>query len=437
MIFRKGFWYILLRVVVLAALLVCLTYSYFQTKLTVTPIMIGVLLLISLTELSWYLQRQERNWLRFLQSIKHQDFNRTYQKQTSSKELGEAYNMITQSMEELQSSKQAEFRLLQTVLGHVSIAVVCFQDDGEIIFTNKAFDTLLNLPGLIHLDRLEKEYPNIYGVMTTMDGLHSEWIDHVDGQKLFVKTEVFKLQQKNHKLISLTDIRSSLEAKELESYQKLMQVMTHEIMNSATPVLSLIRVVNKKLIHGSELADLDVGDQRNIAISLNAIEERTAGILKFVEAYKKINKPITPHLESIDSKDLMETVAALMKSSAHIKFNFEDHLNDVLVLDQTLISQVLINLINNAKDAVKDVEDGRINIILRKNGDLAIMEVEDNGSGVSPKDSHQIFVPFYTTKKEGSGIGLALSRKIMKAHGGILAYSKVNEKTRFTMSIPQ
>ncbi|MFK7952573.1 MAG: PAS domain-containing sensor histidine kinase [Ekhidna sp.] len=436
MIFRKGFWFILVRVIVLVFLLAWLVYSYYNTELIVTPIMIGVLLLVAIIELNWYLQKQERNWVNFLQSIQYQDFNRSYQNQNLTKELAEAYKLITQSMEELQSSKQAEFRLLQTVLGHVSIAVVCFQDDGQIVFTNKAFDALLNLPGLINIDRLKREFPNIYEVLTSKDESLSEWIDHIDGQKLFAKVEVFKLQQRSHTLVSFTDIRSSLDAKELDSYQKLMRVMTHEIMNSATPVLSLIRVVNKKMISESGLTTLELQDQQNIATSLQAIEERTAGILKFVESYKKINKPIKPHLESVHSAELVQMINTLMKPSSNIVLEVKDDLNDDIVIDRTLISQVLINLIKNAEEAVSDIRNGKIEVTLRGYFDNVIIDVADNGAGVSSKDLHQIFVPFYTTKLDGSGIGLALSRKIIKAHSGVLEYTRVENKTRFTISIP-
>lgn len=437
MIFKSNFFPILIRVILIVALAWGLAYSYFETELSITPFMFGVLTLIVALELTWHLRKQERSWADFLLSIKYRDFNRAYQKRTTSGELREAYDLITQTMEELQSSKQTEFQLLQTVLGHVSIAVGCYKEDGEVIFTNKAFDGLLDLPGLIHIDRLQSEYPKIHQVMVAKEGAPSEWIDHSNGQKLFAKTESFKLKGIGHKLISLTDIRSSLDAKELESYQKLMQVMTHEIMNSTTPILSLIRVVNKKLINDSKLIALDAKDQQNVSISLNAIEERTSGMLKFVEAYKQINRPIQPHLESIESKDFAASISSLMTPETRVELVVIDKMRSIMVIDRTLISQVLINLIKNALDAVKESEDPRVVITISSEIKIACIEVEDNGPGVASKAAHQIFVPFYTTKPAGSGIGLALSRNIAKAHGGLLEYARVNDKTRFTVRLPQ
>ncbi len=435
MIFKKSFFLILIRVLFIVGLATGMVYTHLSTDLSITPVMFGVLMVIMVLELSWHLQKQERNWTRFLQSIEFGDFNRSYQKYTNSAELEKAYELITTKMESLLTNKEAEFKLLQTVLRHVSIAVVCYKDDGEVVFTNKAFNLLLELPGLIHIERLKEPYPLIHRVMISEERAPSEWIDHKNGQKLFIKIESFKLKGKEHRLASLTDIRSSLDAKELDSYQKLMRVMTHEIMNSTTPILSLIRVVNKKLIREEELAELDAKSQKNVAVSLNAIEERTSGMLKFVEAYKQINRPIEPHYEPVDSTDLLNSVASLMASPSLVEFTVTDELRETVSLDRSLMTQVLINLVTNAMDAVKDVDAPRVSIKAARNGDHISFEVWDNGPGVPDKSAQEIFVPFFTTKAEGSGIGLALSRKIIRAHGGVIVYNRIEQKTRFIINL--
>lgn len=437
MIFNKGFFHIIIRVLLIVALSIAMVYSYLQTELSITPIMFGVLILLTAIELTWRLHRQERNWASFLHSVKYGDFNRAYQNQTNAKELQEAYELITQSMETLQTNKEAEFRMLQTVLRHVSIAVICFKEDGVVVFTNKAFDTLLDIPEIIHTDRLAELYPKIHEVITNKEEAPAEWIDHANGEKLFVRTESFKLKGKAHRLVSLTDIRSSLDAKELESYQKLMRVMTHEIMNSTTPILSLIRVVNKKLIKDDELLPLNAKDQKNIAISLNAIEERTSGMLKFVEAYKQINRPIKPHFESVESRVLVDAITSLMTPEKEISFAVNDQVEGPVFLDRALISQVLINLLKNAVDALHGIDKPTLQITFAIADELVQIEVEDNGPGVADHALQEIFVPFYTTKSEGSGIGLALSRNIARAHGGSLVYTRVDDKTQFTLSLPQ
>ncbi len=437
MIFRKGFLLILIRVMLIVALAIGMVYSYLETEFSITPVMFGVLMLIVMLELTWRLNSQERNWASFLQSVQYGDFNRTYQHKTNSKELQTAFQLITDQMEALQTNREAEFRLLQTVLRHVSVAVVCYKENGEVVFTNKAFNTLLDISSLIHVDQLKASFPKIHQTMTSSGASPSEWIDHKNGQKLFIKTESFKLKGTAHKLASLTDIRSSLDAKELDSYQNLMRVMTHEIMNSTTPILSLIRVVNKKLINEQALVALDTKDQKNVAISLNAIEERTSGMLKFVEAYKQINRPIEPHLEFADSRVLIDSVMTLMASDSKVEVALKDELNAPILVDRNLITQVLINLVKNALDALKDTAKPQLNITAGSTDDRICITVEDNGLGVPESAIQEIFIPFYTTKAEGSGIGLALSRKIVRAHGGQLSYSRVNDKTLFTVSLPK
>lgn len=427
---------IFIRVILIVALAIGMVYTYLQTALSITPAMFGALILIVALELTWRLQKQERNWASFLQSVKYGDFNRTYQNQTNSRELRQAYDLITESMETLQTNREAEFRLLQTVLRHVSIAVICYRDSGEVIFTNKAFNTLLKLSDFIHIDRLREEHPKVHQVMVSEEGTPAEWIDHDNGQKLFIKTESFKLKGKAHRLASLTDIRSSLDAKELESYQKLMRVMTHEIMNSTTPILSLIRVVNKKLIRDEEILTLDPKGQKNVAISLNAIEERTAGMLKFVEAYKQINRSVKPHPEPVESKAFIDSVTSLMMPEAAVDLTVKDQVNSTLMLDRSLMTQVLINLVKNALDAVKGIEDPKVIITASESDKGVHIEVSDNGPGVAAKAIPEIFVPFYTTKPEGSGIGLALSRKIVRAHGGVLEYDREKDLTTFRIDLP-
>lgn len=436
MIFKKGFLLILIRVLLIVALAFGLVYTRYETELSITPVVFGVCIFIVTMELAWRLHSQERNWAHFLQSVKYGDFNRAYQKKTNSKELQEAYELITESMETLHTNKEAEFRLLQTVLRHVSVAVICYKADGDVVFTNKAFNQLLDISGgFIHIDKLQEAFPKIHQVMVAEGSNPSEWIDHANDQKLFIRTEPFKLKGVAHRLTSLTDIRSSLEVKELESYQKLMRVMTHEIMNSTTPILSLIRVVNQKLIKDTALVSLDTKDQKNVAKSLSAIEERTGGMLKFVEAYKQINRPIQPHIEPVESKDLLDSITSLMTLDAKIELRVKDEFNNTLQIDRALMTQVLINLVKNAQDAIKDIESPKIQIHMSSASDHVYITIEDNGPGVPDHAIKEIFVPFFTTKAEGSGIGLALSRNIVRAHGGSLVYSRESGRTRFGVEL--
>lgn len=437
MIFNKRFLLILLRVLNILAFSLAMAYTAIETDLSITPYMFGGLLLIAVLELTWWLQKQERTWAQFLQSVKYGDFNRAYQRKTNSKELEEAYDLISESMEVLKTNREAEFRLLQTVLRHISVAVVCFKESGEIVFTNKTFNELLDIQGLSKIDVLKNAAPHIYKVLNTDEELPSEWLDHENGKKLLIKTERFRLKGQKLRLASITDIRSSLERKELESYQNLMRVMTHEIMNSTTPVLSLIRVVNNKLIKDDALEILSPKDQMNTAKSLSVIEERTAGILKFVEAYKQINKSVNPQLETVDLNEFVQTVITLLDESVKVNLSPGHSENSLLNIDRSLMTQVLINLIKNAHDAVNTIPNPEICIRLISTSTSTQIIIEDNGPGINKAALNEIFVPFFTSKQNGSGIGLAISKKIVIAHSGQLYYQRRDGLTQFIIELPQ
>lgn len=208
-------------------------------------------------------------------------------------------------------------------------------------------------------------------------------------------------------------------------------------MNSTTPILSLVRVVNHKLINGEKLNELSEKDQRNTTKSLMAIEERTDGVLQFVNAYKQINKPLEPKYSSVKSKDLVSDIVGLLTFPGELDFKVEDEVQGELWIDKQLITQVLINLVKNAAEALTNANEPMISLFIKQAEANIEIVVQDNGSGVPIDKVKEIFVPFYTTKKTGSGIGLALSKNIALAHGGSLIYLRENDNTNFKLLIPQ
>lgn len=429
---------ILIRVVILTACLVGGVYSYFQTDYVITPIMFGIFALIAVIEMTWHLQRLERSWSQFLLSIRHRDFNRNYVNQTESGQLDEAFELITESFEQLKTEKQAEDRLLQMVLGHISIGLFCYRTNGEIVFSSKAIKTMLGFETFIKIENLRDRFPDIYTLFTSDRSVDAEVVEGIGEQRILIKIETFTLQKEDYRLVSMTDIRSTLDANELDSYQKLMSVMTHEIMNSATPILSLIQVVNEKLVDRGQLKSLGTKDQKNIAISMHAIEARTRGMMKFVEAYREINKEFNPVYESVHTSALIDQAGPLLISQSNVSITVDDRVGMDVKIDTNLIVQVIINLVKNAIYAVREVKNPAVSLRLGKDATDLIIIVNDNGPGIGPENVNKVFIPFYTTRPDGSGIGLALSRKIAKAHGGRLWYSRTEDgTTHFQLVLPQ
>jgi len=437
MIFSKGFLLILLRVVLIVILAFAIVYTYNETDLKVTPYMLGGLLLIITIELTWRLFQQERTWAQFLNSIEFEDFNRAYQYKTNNKELRDAYGIISARLEEIKTDRAAEFRLLQTVLKHIGVAVICFEKSGMVLFANMSFNQLLNIEGVSDIKHLANHNESLYEALVNNSSNSTDWVIHGVDQQLAIRVEEFKLKGKSMKLASLTNIKSALELQELASYQKLLRVMTHEIMNSTTPILSLVRVVNHKLINDEKLNELSEKDQRNTAKSLMAIEERTDGVLQFVNAYKQINKPLEPKCSSVNSKDLVSDIVDLLTFPGELNFKVKDEVQGELWIDKQLITQVLINLIKNAAEALTNANEPMISLFIKQAEANIEIVVQDNGSGVPLDKAKEIFVPFYTTKKTGSGIGLALSKNIALAHGGSLTYLRENDYTNFKLLFPQ
>lgn len=437
MIFKKSLFDVLLRVVILAIFIAGALYNYLQTDYVVGPIMFMVLTILSMTEMVWYLQRLQRNWSQFLLSIKHQDFNRNYHHGSEHKELFEAYDLISSSFEKLKQEKHADHRLLQTVLGHIPVGLCCIDSLGNIVFENKALKTLIGLELIRNISTLELEFSALHEAITNNESLSGIVINGKAGQRILLKTDSFSLKGTPYKLVSITDIKSTLDTHELNSYQQLMRVMTHEIMNSATPVLALVQVVNAKLVGGEMLNKLDDKAQKNIAISLKAIETRTQGILKFVESYRKINRDFSPIEESVNPQTLIDQLMPMTQKS-NISVAIENNIEHDIRIDVNLMSQVLINLMQNAADALKGTQNPAINITFNQSDNEFQFIIKDNGPGVHPENTSNIFIPFFTTKTDGSGIGLALSRKIIKAHGGILSYQRLDDGwTQFCISIPK
>lgn len=437
MIYSKSGLLILLRVVILSGFIAGAVISYFKTHFVVTPTMFIILTLISICELTWHLQKLQRSWARFLLSIQHNDFNRNYNDQKEFRELNEAYNLITESFENLSVQKHADYQLLQTVSEHIQIGLICYLKNGEIIFANRAIKSMLGIETFLNVESLREGSIDIHNYLVSNKAVTSALVKGSNEQRILIKTEAFALQNQTYRLASLYDIRSTLDTNELESYQKLMGVMTHEIMNSTTPILSLIQVVNKKLVYEEKLNPLPSIDQKNVAISLKAIELRTSGMLRFVEAYRKINKDIKPRLERISTKSLIDPIVALTINQSKASFSSKDQVAQDLMIDPDLISQVIINLLKNAEEATLNIEKAVIRLFLEISGNDLSIVIEDNGPGIPAGNLTQVFVPFYTTKSSGSGIGLALSRRIIKVHGGSLNYRRTEQgTTQFRILLP-
>ncbi len=244
-------------------------------------------------------------------------------------------------------------------------------------------------------------------------------------------------------MISYQNVNEAIDKTESQAWQKLLSVLTHEIMNSITPISSLTSTLREILDHDMTKTDnhyeLQSEGAEDLREGLTTIENRSKGLIKFIDAYREYTSLPHPKIKSIRVKDLLEKVAQFMKpelKKTSIQFGYHCESEYITIQgDEEMIEQVLINLIKNAIEALESSTDPRIELNGAFRDNAVSIDVIDNGSGIIPEAIERIFIPFFTTKKTGSGIGLALSRQIMQMHNGSLTVkSEPDVKTIFTLN---
>ncbi|MEM1041793.1 MAG: ATP-binding protein [Bacteroidota bacterium] len=374
-----------------------------------------------------YTERTPRDLLRFLEAIRYDDLSLTVPARGQGpmfEAIADRFAEVSDAFRQLRTEREEQAQVLQTVVRHVGVSLIAFRADGEVILFNRAAKRLLGRPRLRHVSglaplgsRLVETLPALGSGERTL--VRVERSDRV--LDLAVHAAQFRLAGEPHTLVSLQDIRSELEEKEMEAWQQLTRVLTHEIVNSVAPIASLAATANQ-LLHRNGEAEVPLGDARE---ALQTIERRSQGLIHFVESYRSLTKIPKPTFALFPIADLFANVRTLLRTSmaeqgvALVVEVVPPTLE--LAADEELIEQVLINLLLNAMQALAGQPDARITLRARvgETGQVMI-EVQDNGPGIEPEARERIFVPFFTTKTTGSGIGLSLSRQILRLHGGTL-----------------
>jgi nitrogen fixation/metabolism regulation signal transduction histidine kinase len=364
-------------------------------------------------------------------------------------ELGYFLNEIGDIVREVRIDKENQLRYTQYIVQHVGIGLLAFDQEGKVEIVNQAAKNILNLQVLNSIEALDKVKLGLTNIVKKMNINEQKVITLNSGkeiQHLAIKLSIFKIAQNEIKLISFQDIKNELDEKEMDSWQKLIRVLTHEIINSITPVTSLTGTIaeffktNSTLIAAKDISDNTI--QQTVA-GLELIEERGKALLDFVNKFRSLTKLPTPKFEKVSLSDLINGIVVLKKdefSKEEISFTLSINPKDTNIhCDKGLIEHVLINLINNATDAVSCKVQPKSKIIEIKswiNDDQhPAISIKDNGNGIPEHLIEEIFIPFFTTKEQGSGIGLSLARQIMHLHGGSISVKSIpNIETSFILS---
>lgn len=344
------------------------------------------------------------------------------------KGLNEALDKLIHEFKENRIELEVQANYLETILDNIATGILCFDKEKKIRIMNRAAKELLDsgpISYLHELDSLHKGLGNKILHMHPDEQLTESLKKRGEAIYLNINSSQIKLKQENIYIIALNDITHQMEEQEILSWKRLIRVINHEIMNSMTPIITLAMAIRKKL-SAEVLTDLKVksiSEAREDAIQSAAIiEERSQGLVQFIERYKKLTSlpPVSP--ERFSAVKLFNKVNQLFRTEFQekgIRLNWPEDCNIDLVGDRQMLEQVLINLIKNSVEATKHKETPEIGLFCALEGDRHVrLSVNDNGEGIPKEKLEQVFIPFYTTRDEGSGIGLSLCRQIIRSHNG-------------------
>ncbi len=437
----------IIRVVLLVSCICLLAYLLFRTEFIAASIFIGLMIAYQVYSLIRYLTKTNRDLNRFLLSIKHSDFSQSFATSVEGsgfEELNTAFSEVTKEFQKAKIEKEEHFRFLQTIIDHVGIALIAFNPDGHVELINNAAKKLLKIQRLRNIDDLEQIGTGLAEKLGNISPGDKDLVKLKQGDDLLqlsIYATGFILRQQQLILVAMQNIQSELEEKEMISWQNLIRVLTHEIMNSITPIASLASTATDLLKDDKECK---VPQELNEVISdvgqaVKTIEKRSKGLITFIDNYRKLTRIPQPDFKIVQVRDLFERVENLLGDQIEknaIQFKSEiDPESLSLTADPTLIEQVLINLCKNSVEAVHGVSHPKIKLKAGSDGlGNPVIKVIDNGKGIAAEVAERIFIPFFTTKPEGSGIGLSLSRQILRLHKATIGVTSApNQKTVFKL----
>lgn len=390
------------------------------------------------------INKHRRQLNMFVESISQDDFQNTYTLKKPDyleEDLFDSFDVINNKLKDLREQKEANHFFLQTIVLHINIPIMVYNDSEKITLMNESLEQLLRTSKLHSLQNLERISPDLANDIRSLKSNQRKLISVVvDGEllRLAVQASQIKLGESFQKIVSIQDLRTELEAQELEAYQKLIRVLNHEIMNSAIPISTLSGVLND-MLQDKELSVLSDSEKDDVTNGLNTIKNRSQGLVKFLKSYKSFTKNPELEFNKVSLHTIVNEVHELMKPSFEkegIILELKQDQKEIFIeADTSQISQVIINLLKNALESVinKDGE-GKVTLSLNRINESPVLEIKDNGDGISRENLEQIFVPFYSTKESGSGIGLSLSRKIMRLHNGSISVSSIPGETNFRLN---
>lgn len=441
--FSKNLYFnIILRVSFIVVLSVLLGYFIVIDQSLRFSIICFLLIFFLTINLVSYLNTTNKKIRFFFDSVRNDDSNLSFPVGARNAGLSELYqsmNRVNKQIQQLKIENRQQEQYFGILLEHLATGIITYDNKGFILHANSSAKKLLSIDVLTHLKQIERKDQKLYQTINSIKPNERRLIAITTEQgeiQLSLKATSFRTNDKELVILSIQDIKNELDEKEIESWMKLIRVLMHEIMNSITPITSLSESLSNIYSTGGNPVLPDKVNSKTIAttlLGLNVIKEQGKGLMSFVESYRKLTRVPEPEKKLFKVADLMSRVQILYNSlekSDRIDLSVSLKNPDLEIFaDQNLISQVLINLLKNALEANENNRNGKIMIAasvdINNHPEICVI---DNGPGISEENLDEIFVPFFTTRQNGSGIGLSISKQIMKAHEGNLKVRSVPGK---------
>jgi two-component system nitrogen regulation sensor histidine kinase NtrY len=448
MIYKSFNLSVVIRLLIFAIAVAGLSIAlYTQNWLAATPLIL--IMLIFLFNLIYFLNSINRKVAFFFDAVINDDNTLHYSERIHPRSLlalHKSMNRLNKHIADIKIKNEHNEKFFNEMLRSSATGLLAVDERGYIEQINNAALDFMGLPHITHIDLLKQKNKELYEQMMLIKPGQSNTIKVLHGNELrlfSLKVALLNFDKNSYRLYSMTDIKTELEENELDSWQKLIRVMTHEIMNSIAPITSLSNTLSRIFIRDNDpipAKEVTGKHVENIIHGLEVIENTGKGLMRFVEDYRKLTKIPTPVFKPIHIDNWLNAIRLLMKNRLNEeKINLrivKKGIRDELIGDEKLLNQVILNILNNAIDALKSVQNRKILIVVSENpaGKLKI-SISNNGKGIPSEEIDKIFIPFYTTKENGSGIGLSLSREIMRMHkGNISLSSSTEDQTTFVLS---
>lgn len=432
-----------IQILLIIASSLLISFSLQKDNLQFATIYFIIILIAQAIILYNYLHRKNQKIIDYIKNITQHDTDDKLLKTSfnlSDQFLKNISNTLSSQYQKLEQEKQFHKFYLSYVLESVNVGIIAMNNN-TIEFHNSHIKSLFKIENEI-ISKTEQLDSSLYNILKKVK-LNSPIIQsfNIKGEviPLSIHLTHFKLDEKEIKLYTFYNVKSELQENEIKTWQEVIRVISHEIMNSISPIKSLSSTMVETLVEELKNDNISKNQVINILEGIEAIEKRSISLSDFVKNYKQLTKIPKPVMKEFNIIDLFVRIEKLFQTEIQkqeIQFSIKTEPEDIiLIADENLLEQIIINIITNSIQALEKIEKKKLEIGAIKEQSKVLISITDNGKGISEDEMDKVFLPFFTTKKQGSGIGLSLAQQVMKLHKGNISVQSIPyKKTNFTLS---